>query len=219
MPKRCIRRNSFWCLVLVLVAGGAGAGERHVVGAFESGDLEGWEPEVFVGETRYEIVELNGRQALYAHSDGTASGLYREIEIDLTETPYLNWRWKVGNVLEDLDETTEAGDDYAARVYVVVSSGVLFWRTWAISYVWSGSQPEGATWPNAYTEHVEMVAVASGEERVGEWVTHRRNIREDFRERHGRDIDRIDAVALMTDTDDSGLEAEAWYGDIWFSAE
>lgn len=193
------------------------AGERQIVAAFESGDRSGWEEERFDGTTHYEIAASDGRQALHAQSQASASGLYREVEIDLEETPYLNWRWRVPDVLEGLDETRQSGDDYVARVYVVSSGGIALWRTRAINYVWSGSQPEGATWENAYADNVVMVAVASGDERTGRWVSHRRNVREDFKALHGFDPGTIEAVAVMTDTDDSGKDAEAWYGDIWFS--
>lgn len=190
-----------------------------MVGEFSAGDLSGWEKESFSGETEYTLVEKEGRRVLQAESRGTASGLYREIRVDLNRTPYLNWSWRVANVLEGVNERTKTGDDYPARVYVVVSGKVFFWRTRAVNYVWSGNQPVGSTWPNAYTSNARMMTVESGQEKVGQWVAEKRNVQADFKRLFGDEVDHIDAVAIMTDTDNSGQSATAWYGDIYFSAE
>lgn len=188
------------------------------VGLFSHGDLKGWAPQVFEGTTRYEIAPVYDRKALEAVSDGSASGLVKEIRVDLNNTPYLNWSWQVKNILREVDETTKAGDDYPARLYVVVSGGLFFWRTRAVNYVWASVQPQGSTWPNAFTANAQMVAVESGGAKVGQWVQEKRNVKEDLRRLFGEDIDHIDAVALMTDTDNTGQSAVAYYGDIWFSS-
>jgi hypothetical protein len=154
-----------------------------------------------------------------AESRGTASGLFREGTIDLTSTPWLNWSWKVENVLSGLNEREKSGDDYPARIYVVAKGGIAFWKTRALSYVWSGSEAPGAMWPNAFTSNAVMIAVRGAADRPGELVAEKRNIREDWKRAFGEDIREIDAVAIMTDTDNSGLSARAWYGQPWFSAE
>ena len=189
-----------------------------MIGAFSAGDLNGWRTETFSGETDYTLVEENDWKVLKAQSSAAASGLYREIEIDLEQTPYLNWSWKVNGVLAGVNERTKSGDDYPARVYVVVSGGALFWRTRALNYVWSSSQPANSYWDSAYTGNVKMLALQSGEAQAGVWMEEKRNVREDFKRLFGEDITRINAVALMTDTDNSGQRATAWYGDIYFSA-
>ena len=156
---------------------------------------------------------------LRAASEGAASGLYRERQVDLTETPILEWSWRVENTLGALDERRKDGDDYPPRVYVVFSGGLFFWRTRAINYVWSNHQPVGSTWENAYTGNARMVAVESGPERTGRWLEERRNVRADYRRLFGESVERADAVALMTDTDNSGGRAIAFYGDIRFTAQ
>lgn len=203
-------------LMLWMVVAGA---TTVMVGEFSAGDLSGWQTESFSGETEYSLVEKDGRRVLQAVSRGTASGLYREIRVDLDRTPYLNWTWRVANVLEGVNERTKSGDDYPARVYVVVSGKLFFWRTRAVNYVWSSNQPAGSTWPNAYTSNARMMTVESGQEKTGQWVTEKRNVQADFKQLFGDDIDHIDAVAIMTDADNSGQAATAWYGDIYFSAE
>ena len=187
------------------------------VGQFSNGELQDWKSKSFLGETQYQLVQQDGHRVLQADSNGTASGLYREITIDLERTPYLNWSWRVNNILNGVDERTKAGDDYPARVYVVVSGGIAFWKTRSLVYVWSSNQPVGSTWDNAFTSNAKTIALRSGNGKG--WVSEKRNVREDFKRLFGDDIKQIDAVALMTDTDNSHQAATAWYGDIYFSAQ
>lgn len=213
-----IFRAMLGMLLLMAMATASGAGEELMIGRFSAGDLRDWQTKSFKGETRYTFVEQGGKRALFADSQGAASGLYREIQVDLSRTPYLNWSWRVDRVLNGVDERTKAGDDYPARVYVVVSGGAAFWKTRSLVYVWSSNQPVGATWNNAFTSNARTLALRSGMKEVGRWVSEKRDIRADFRQLFGEDIDHIDAVALMTDTDNSGQSATAWYGDIYFTA-
>ncbi len=194
------------------------ADEKLMVGRFSASDLKDWQAKSFKGETRYTFDNKSGQRALFADSQGAASGLYREIRVDLNHTPWLNWSWRVDKVLNGVDERSKEGDDYPARVYVVVSGGAAFWKTRSLVYVWSSNQPAGATWNNAFTDNARVMALRSGTKEAGRWVNEKRDIRADFRQLFGEDIETIDAVALMTDTDNSGQSATAWYGDIYFTA-
>lgn len=205
-------------VLLIATAFTHAADETLMIGRFSAGDRADWQDKSFQGKTRYRFDERSGRPALFADSQGAASGLYREIKVDLNRTPWLNWSWRVDRVLTDLDERAKSGDDYPARVYVVVSGGAAFWKTRSLVYVWSSHQPVGATWPNAYTRNAQVMALQSGAQNAGRWVSEKRNIRDDFRQLFGEEIDAIDAVALMTDTDNSGQSASAWYGDLYFTA-
>lgn len=190
------------------------------VGAASADGILAWQPEKFVGETRYALDPDAGRPAVRADSSASASGLVREIDVDLETTPVLRWSWKVGNLLEGVDETVRSGDDYPARVYVVFSDG-RWWdpRPLSLSYVWSSTQARGSSWPNAYTGRVVMVALRDATDAVGTWVEERRNVRDDIRRLFGEEVRTLRAVAIMTDTDNSGQRATAWYGDIAFVAE
>jgi len=190
-----------------------------VIGDFADDGLKHWQEKSFQGYTDYELVMEGDGQVVRAESDASASGLYREQTIDLTQTPVLEWRWKVADVLKNVDETTKAGDDYPARVYVVFSGGLAFWRTRTVIYVWSSNQPEGSTWHNAFTDNARVIAVQSGKEKTGQWVTERRNVRADYKRLFGKDVEQADAVAIMTDTDNSAQQAIAWYGNIVFTDE
>jgi len=196
-----------------------GYATEQLVANFSGESLHEWQEKSFVGNTRYQFVTDGERVALEASAVGTASGLFREIEIDLNKTPYLNWSWWIDDVLHGNDETVKSGDDYPVRVYVVVSGGLFFWRTRAINYVWSNSQPIDHHWPNAYTSRAAMVALRTGNQQRGQWLQEKRNIREDFRRLFGIDIEQIDAVAIMSDSDNSGGQVRARYGNIYFSAQ
>jgi hypothetical protein len=123
--------------------------------------LVGWEPEYFEGKTQYKFAHIGSRTALRAHCHTSASGLVLKWEIDLTKTPILYWPWRVDCIYPGLDEETKAGDDYPARIYVIHNGGWLKWRSRAIDYVWSSSQPVHKAWPNAFVIQAMMAAVRS----------------------------------------------------------
>jgi hypothetical protein len=148
-----------------------------------------------------------------------ASGLVLEREHDLAEAPILEWRWRVDSIYPAIDETEKSGDDFPARVYVVAERWPKF-RSRAINYVWSSTQAAGTSWENPFAGQFMMVAVRSGPNRLGEWVTERRNVLDDFRRLHDLEPESIDALAIMTDCDNAGGETTAWYGPIrWLTAD
>ncbi len=191
----------------------AWAGELPSI--FEPG-LPGWKEKEFAGRTVY--TPLPQEKLLLAESGGTASGLFFEQSVDVRTTPWLNWSWRVENVLSGVNEREKSGDDYPARIYVVAKGGLAFWKTRALSYVWASALPAGSMWPNAFTANAHMIAVRGGKEGLGRMLSEKRNIREDWMRAFGEDIETIDAVAIMTDTDNSGQKARAWYGQPFFSA-
>lgn len=194
--------------------------QRVDIGSFSPGSLEEWEEKEFAGHSRYRLVEDKSRGwVLKALSEGTASGLVREMQVDLRATPYLNWSWKVEKLPTGGDERTKAGDDYAARVYVIFAVGPWFWDTRALNYVWSAQQPQGATWPNAFTDKACMYAVRSGGDAVGRWVEEKHHVEDDIFKCFGIRPESVEAIAVMTDSDNGGGSAIAYYDDIYFSAD
>ncbi|MCW8889739.1 MAG: DUF3047 domain-containing protein [Sedimenticola sp.] len=176
-----------------------------------------WEEHSFKGRTEYRLTQLDGEAVIHAQSNSSASGLFRKIRIDLNETPYLNWQWQLEKGLVGLDERSKQGDDYSARVYVIREGGLLPWRTKALNYVWSGSEPIGSVWPNAFTDRSQMIALRSTEDDTGKMYAEKRNIKADFTRYFGEDVRYVDVVAIMTDTDNSGLQASAYYGELYFT--
>ena len=193
--------------------------ETIALSQFATEGLSGWSEKSFDGQTQYTIVERNGDKVLLAESNNSASALYKETRIDLEKTPYLNWSWLVVKHLGDINERQKEGDDYPARVYVVISGGIFFWKTRAINYVWSSNQPEGTLWPNAYTDNARMMALESGSAFLGQWRTEKRNIRADLRQQFGEDLRYIDGIAVMTDTDNSHGQALSYYRNLFFSSK
>jgi hypothetical protein len=194
--------------------------DKLMIGLFSSGTLDQWESKEFKGRTHYQLTDLAGITVLKAESDGSASGLFKEQRIDLQKTPIMNWSWRIENRLGNINEQAKSGDDYAARVYVVVSGGLAFWRTRAIDYVWASTSPKGKIWPNAFAgNHAMMIALRSSADQTDIWYTEKRNILADLKQLVGEDIRYIDAVAVMTDTDNTHSKATAYYGDIYFSKD
>ena len=185
-------------------------------GPFPERSLSSWKERSFEGNTDYRLVEEGGVRVLRGRTDGAASILYRERKVDLERTPLLEWSWKVDTVYTGNEERTRAGDDFPARIYVVVRTGLFPWQTLAINYVWSAEATPGDSWPNPFTDKAMMIAVRSGPADVGRWVHERRDVAADFRAAFGQRVDEIDGYAVMVDGDNGGRQASAWFGDLAF---
>jgi hypothetical protein len=192
-------------------------------------DINGWEPQVFSGKSIYTLREHKGRKALQALSNSSASGLVLKKKIDLSATPYLNWSWLAEKQLLALDERSKSGDDFVARVYVVIDGGLRVWRTKSLSYVWSSNQDQGVVWDNAFAgSKVKMMSIKGKYAKTGEWHEEKRNVYQDLIDVFGdkgseaanlKTYQYIDVIAIMTDTDNSEKKAESYYGDIEFSVK
>ena len=215
------RKLKFVSIATIVTAGLAiASADKIEISQFAQNSLQGWEVKSFAGNTDYQLTKEGDRIVLAANASSSASGLGKKIKVDLSKTPFINWSWRVNGRLDGLDETSKGGDDYVARLYVVKSGGAFIWRTKALNYVWSSNQAKEQIWPNAFQpKNAIMLSVRGQEDQTGQWITEKRNVREDLKKAFGKDIDKIDAVALMTDTDNSGRQASAAYGDIFFTAE
>ena len=169
--------------------------------------------QVFPAWESAQVTQEDNQLCIRSTSRSSASGLYYKIKYDLKDYPILTWRWKVDHVLSKGDALQKEGDDYAARVYVVFPS-LAFWRTKALNYIWANKLPQGYAVPNSFTANTIMVAVESGPERTGQWVEETRNVFEDYRRYFGKEPPKAGAIAIMTDTDNTGENATAWYGPI-----
>ena len=208
------------CLAILMPYQIAVADTTLPIGDFSHNRLDGWEHKSFKGETQYRLQAIDGVMVLTADSQAAGSGLFKEQTIDLEQTPFINWSWRIGNRLTGLNEQSKAGDDYAARLYIVVKGGLAFWQTKAINYVWAGNSNKDSVWPNAFAgDHAMMLALRGPEAALNVWQTEKRNVKADFKHLFGEDIHTIDAVAIMTDTDNASGQVSAVYGDIWFSKD
>lgn len=185
--------------------------------------------------TTYSLVKDNGTVVVKAVAEASASGLTREIKIDPKEYPIIQWRWKVNHILKKGDVHRKEGDDYPARIYITFEYDPsklsffekakyetikLFYGQYpplgAINYIWESKAPIGTVVPNPYTDRVKMIVVESGEAKLNQWVNEERNLYEDYKKAFGQEPPMISGVAIMTDTDNTGESATAYYGDILF---
>lgn len=178
--------------------------------------LQGWEERSFVGNTMYELLNENGTNILKATTISAASVLYKEGDIDLTKTPWLDWTWRINSTYQNIDERTKEGDDFPARLYVVAKIGFLPWETIAMNYVWSSHQPVNSAWANPYTKKTMMVAVQSGEQEADQWVSQKRNVVDDFKQYFNVDVKKLSGYAVMVDGDNSLQSGTAYFGNIDF---
>lgn len=214
-----LRRTLFPLLGLILATNiaAASAATPLRIDDFENGLSPLWEKKSFHGETTYSVVSDGAGHVLHARSQGAASGLLFKKEYQLPDYPLLSWRWKVRGIIPGGDETQKSTDDFSARVYVVFPHW-FFPKTKTISYVWGNRLAKGAALPSPYTSNAMIVAVESGTEKVGEWMTERRNVLEDYRRLFGAEPPLVGGIAIMTDTDNTGASAEAWYDDLQIEA-
>ncbi|RTZ98534.1 MAG: hypothetical protein DSY90_04310 [Deltaproteobacteria bacterium] len=211
------------------------------IGRFSS-DIPGkkvpsqWEPLLFKSisrHTNYSLVKDAGQTVVKAVCHGSSSGLIRYIRIDPEKYPIIEWRWKISNIFKKGDVTRKAGDDYPARLYIAFefnpeNAGLIerakyktlklfFGKTppaGAINYIWASKAPDGTVVPSPYTGQSIMMVVQSGNAEVNRWITEKRDIIADYMTAFGKKPPMITAIAIMSDGNDTGESAVAYYGDI-----
>lgn len=209
-------KQSVLLIVVIIHMAAIAQADTIAISHFATEGLSGWEKERFKGETEYSLVREGGQMVVKAHSSAAASGLIKKVQLDPMKYRYLRWKWKVAEPLGNRAEKTKAGDDYSARVYVIFP-GLFFWQTKAINYVWANRLSKEESFPNPYTGNAMMVVVESGPEKAGTWINEQRDILADYRSLFGGEPRKLGAIAVMTDTDNTGGETTAWYGDISLS--
>jgi hypothetical protein len=202
---------------LAAFAGAAPAATAEPV-RFAPADMPHWSVHSFNGRTQYEAIRVDSEKVLRAVADGTGSVRYVRQRVDLRKQPYIEWRWRVDALPDTAGrERQREGDDFAVRIYVVREGFLGRLNSTTLNYIWSRRLPVGETWTSPYTSRSIRLAADSGRERLGEWVSHRRNLRADWRKAFGETIDRIDGIAIMTDADNTASRARAFYGAIRFT--
>lgn len=199
----------------------------------------GWKPLAFKKiekHTIYTLAKDDNTVVIKAEAEASASGLTREIKINPKEYPVVQWRWRVMNILKKGDVHRKEGDDYPARIYITFEydpSKLSFFQKAkyeairllygeypplaAINYIWESKAPIGTMVPNPYTDRVMMFVVESGSSKLNQWVNEEKNIFEDYKKAFGQEPPMISGIAIMTDTDNTGESATAYYGDIVFN--
>ena len=169
--------------------------------------------------TLYTVGKNESGNFLKSVADNAASGLGKEVKIDLNKTPFINITWKIEKDLSGIKENTKKGHDYAARVFVIKKTGATPLSNRAINYVFSSNNDVGFNSPSPYTKKSIDNVLSTTKNNLNEWVTVRANVKEDFKKFHNLDVDELDGLAIMSDTDNSKLKTIAYFQNIYFSAE
>ena len=168
-------------------------------------------------KTIYSVGSNDNGNFLKAIADNAASGLGKEVKIDLNKTPFINITWKIEKDLMGIEENTKKGHDFAARVFVIKKTGATPLSNRAINYVFSSNSEVGLNWPSPYTKKSIDNVLATTKNNLNEWITVKSNVKEDFKRFHDLDVNELDGLALMSDTDNSKMKAIAYYQNIFFS--
>ena len=169
-------------------------------------------------KTSYTVGSNENGNYLKAIADNAASGLGKEIKIDLNKTPFINITWKIEKDLRGIKENTKKGHDYAARVFAIKKTGATPLSNRAINYVFSSNSEVGENRPSPYTKKSIDNVLATTKDNLNEWVTVKANVKEDFKKFHDLDVNELDGVAIMADTDNSKSKSISYYQNIYFSA-
>ena len=170
-------------------------------------------------KTNYSIGSNENGNFLKAVADNAASGLGKEVKIDLNKTPFINITWKVEKDLSGIKENTKKGHDFAARVFVIKKTGATPLSNRAINYVFSSNSEIGFNSPSPYTKKSIDNVLSTTKNNLDVWVTVKANVKEDFKKFHDLDVNELDGLAIMSDTDNSKMKAIAYFQNIYFSAK
>ncbi len=168
-------------------------------------------------KTNYSVGSNENGNFLKADAENAASGLGKEVKIDLNVTPYINITWKVEKDLKGIKENTKKGHDFAGRVFVIKKTGATPLSNRAVNYVFSSNNNIGENWRSPYTKKSIDNVLSTTKEKLNEWVTVKANVKDDFKKFHDLDVNELDGVAIMTDTDNSKMRAIIYYQNIYFS--
>ena len=170
-------------------------------------------------KTNYSIGSNENGNFLKAVADNAASGLGKEVKINLNKTPFINITWKVEKDLFGIKENTKKGHDFAARVFVIKKTGATPLSNRAINYVFSSNSEIGFNSPSPYTKRSIDNVLSTTKNNLDVWVTVKANVKEDFKKFHDLDVNELDGLAIMSDTDNSKMKAIAYFQNIYFSAK
>ncbi len=193
--------------------------EKIEIFEFTQKELDNLKVKKVKGLTTYSLGKNENGNYLRAEAEGKGSGLGKETKINLLKTPFINITWKVEKNLSGIIEDSKKGHDYAARVFVIKKTGSTALSNRAINYVFSSNNSIDQNWPSPYTKKSIDYVLSTTKINNNQWVTVKANVREHFKELHNLDVEEINGVAIMTDTDNSKLKAIAYYQNIYFSSE
>ena len=189
--------------------------ETFSEGADSKGLPMGWELKQWFGDThRIEIVDEAGNKVLNLGSAQNSFGIYKEYDFDSKETPLVSWRWKVTELPEGGDVRNKKKDDQAAQLYVMFPRFPKMINTRLVGYIWDASAPKGEKVTSAKSSNTRYIVLQSGKEHLGEWISEKRNVYEDYKALFGEEPPEAGGITLMIDSNDTHSSAESYFDDI-----
>ena len=171
------------------------------------------------GETKWSLGSNDNGNFIRAEAEGVGSGLGKEVSINLNKTPFINITWKVEKDLSGIIENSKKGHDFAARVFVVKKTGKTALSNRAVNYVFSSNNSINESWRSPYTKKSIDYVLSTTKDNLNKWVTVKANVKDHFKKLHNLEVNELNGVAIMTDTDNSKLKAISYYQNIYFSSE
>jgi hypothetical protein len=222
----------FFALFLLFVAPPAAAAESDTVAAarFSSTELVRGVPPGWVSDRKSGTmslrIEQEGESFVLRLASGARSsfGIKRELQIDLRQHPFLNWRWKAVRLPPGGDVRKAGTDDQALQLYVAFPSTGFpaALNTPILGYVWDNEAPRG--WKGRSSQigggKLRYVVMRNKADPLEEWLTEKRNVFEDSRELF-RDLKGVGSathgIQIYINSQYTKSEAEGLIGDVFFS--
>lgn len=186
--------------------------------------------------TRYAWETKDGRSAVFAQSDRSASMWRLRLEREPLHLGQVSFSWWVQDLIAEGNVADVRREDSPARVLFAFDGdiGRLAPRTRAmfdlaealtgerppyatLMYVWDAKAPVGSVIINPRSDRIRKIVVDSGPQELRRWRDHQRDLTADFRLAFGEDPGPLKAVALMTDSDNTASSVKSWYGPVSFT--
>jgi hypothetical protein len=232
--RKLMKHKTVLLLLTFFIVTGAitALAESKVLFRINFDSLNDWEPLTFPKiktHSKYSLVSEGNKSILKAESRASASAIVYRHTFNIYENPRLAWRWKVTQLSDRGNPKEKAGDDYPIRVYVMfqydperasLGESLIYKATKAIygkypphstlNYVWTGANISERFIASPYTGKAYMVVLERGQERAGQWIEESVNVLEDYRKAFGKEPPATAGIAVMSDSDNTGTNAEAY---------
>ena len=211
----------FFSKIILIFLLNIGISHSEILRVFEftEDELKTLKTKKVKGETKWSLGSNENGNFIRAEAEGVGSGLGKEVLINLNKTPFINITWKVEKDLPGIIENTKKGHDYAARVFVIKKTGATALSNRAVNYVFSSNNSINESWRSPYTKKSIDYVLSTTKVNLNKWVTVKANVKDHFKKLHNLEVNELNGVAIMTDTDNSKLKAISYYQNIYFSSE
>ncbi|WP_158529645.1 DUF3047 domain-containing protein [Parvibium lacunae] len=207
----------------------------------QDGMPEGWRKLLIRADktrTVFTPIRKDGMDVVQADAESSASGLHFNLRVDSQASPWIGWHWKVANLITQADITQRSKEDSPVRLILgfdgdktklpfkeqmllnmgkVMAGHEVPYAT--LVYVWDNQQPQNTHIPHAVTDRIKMIVVESGDSKLGQWQHYMRNYAADYEKAYGEKPGPLISIGILSDTDNTGDTARAWYGPLSISQQ